>query len=193
MKDYGLGKRLYKSSAIPSAKLFIVLIIIGLFINLIIKTYSNPLFLQKSSFNNFTVMDFNLMYPEQLLIYLIFVLFPGIYYGFIRGIYFFEKGIIINRGLPFLNYVILYKNIQSYKIKNPKYLMSVTKTDTSSEIIFTICKSDRAVAILDQHGIKGILAKEKLNEMSANKKLFFYTIVFGIIIYFIQQFDLILK
>ena len=106
-----LGKRLYKSTALKEFKLVYMGIAALLLVNLVLQTYSNTLFVENFAKSFSGVVDFHLKYPEDFLIYCFTILFPAIYYSFIRGIVFYEKGMTINRGFPFFNRSFLYSNI----------------------------------------------------------------------------------
>ena len=121
------------------------------------------------------------------------VLLPSIYYGFIRGITFFEKAIVINRGIPFWNHIIYYDQIDCYRIMRSKYLMSISKKN-NQELVFTISDADRAVAIMDQSGIRARFVKDTLiNEVSSHKRLLLGITISAIVIYFIQHYAVVSK
>tara|TARA_Y100001936_G_C16028549_1_gene644058 strand:- start:523 stop:1110 length:588 start_codon:yes stop_codon:yes gene_type:complete len=184
-----LGKRLYKSTALKEFKLVYMGIAALLLVNLVLQTYSNTLFVENFAKSFSGVVDFHLKYPEDFLIYCFTILFPAIYYSFIRGIVFYEKGMTINRGFPFFNRSFLYSNISKYKIIHPKYLMGVKRSDIDEEFVFTIRNIDRVVAILDQQNISGSLGKEKLEKtMTVNKKLVIFFALFGTLLFVIQHF-----
>ncbi|MCO4755362.1 MAG: hypothetical protein KC478_12845 [Bacteriovoracaceae bacterium] len=184
-----LGKKLYKSTALKEFKLLYLNIAGLLLFNLVLQTLGNPVFEEQFSSNAMGVINYHLKYPEDFLIYCLTILFPAIYYSFIRGIVFCENGMIINRGFPFFNRNVLYKNISRYKIIHPKYLMGVKRSDIEEEFVFTIRNIDRVVAILDQHHIPGDLGRETLEKtMTVNKKLVVFFIFFGTVMFFIQYF-----
>lgn len=184
-----LGKRLYKSTALKEFKLVYMGIAALLLVNLVLQTYSNTLFVENFAKSFSGVVDFHLKYPEDFLIYCFTILFPAIYYSFIRGIVFYEKGMTINRGFPFFNRSFLYSNISKYKIIHPKYLMGVKRSDIDEEFVFTIRNIDRVVAILDQQNISVSLGKEKLEKtMTVNKKLVIFFALFGTLLFVIQHF-----
>ena len=184
-----LGRKLYKSTALKPFKLLYLNIALLLLVNLVFQTLGDPYFVGHYESNLLGVAKFHLRFPEDLVIYCLTILFPAIYYSFIRGIVFCENGMIINRGLPFFNRNVLYKNISQYKIIHPKYLMGVRRSDIGEEFVFTIRDIDRVVAILDQHNIPGDLGKETLEKtMTVNKKLVIIFIAFGLVMFFIQYF-----
>lgn len=191
MSEKKLGIKLYKSGPLFSVKVTLVLVAIFLLSHLINNTYSDPDFIRKSLSKDISVFKFHLQYPEQIISYLMIVIAPIVYYGFIRGIYFFEKGIIINRGIPFWNNIIFYHNIDSYRIMKSKYLMSVTMKE-GSEFVFTITDADRAVAIMDQNGIQANFTSDSfINEISAHKRLTISVLMLGVLVFLIQHFGFI--
>ena len=183
-----LGKKLYKSSALKEFKLIYLGIASVLLVNLGLQTLGDAYFLEHFEPNFSGVVAFHLRYPEDFLIYLFTILFPAIYYSFIRGILFCENGMVINRGLPFFNRSVLYRNISEYKVIHPKFLMAVKRSDIDEEFVFTIRNIDRVIAILDQRGIKGRLGKEALAKtMTVNKKLLLVFIGFGLVLFVVQH------
>lgn len=189
MNNLGLGKKLYKSSTLRSIKIFLVCVAAILFAGLINNTFTDPEFVSKK----ISVLKFHFMYPEQVISFIFMALIPSIYYGFIRGITFYEKAIVINRGVPFWNHVIYYKEIEFYRIMKSKYLMSITKRN-KQELVFTISDADRAVAIMDQNGIPARFVKDNIiNEVSSHKRLLVGITISGIVIYLIQHFGVVSK
>lgn len=187
MRDFKIGKKLYCSTALKQFKVIFILIAIWIFMNLYFKTFSDPDFIEMGDTSLKGVINFHLHYPVQVIGFLFGTLLPAFYYAFIRGISFFEEGMVINRGLPFLNHCVRYKDITSFKIIHAKYLMSLKRKDIDEELLFTIQDIDRAVAIFDQHGIKGDL-KSQFDEknISINKKAIMYFLIFGVLVSVIQ-------
>lgn len=188
------GKKLYKSGALKQFKWVYLSIALLLLINLTFQTLTDPLF-EKTFTKNFAgIISFHIKYPEDFFTYILTIFFPAIYYSFIRGINFYEEGMVINRGFPFFNRSIPYKDIEEYKVVHPKFLMSVKRKDIDEEFYFTIKDVDRVVAIFDQHNIKGHLGKEEFNQtMTVNKKLIIFFVGFSIFMFFIQYFGVIGK
>ena len=153
MKDFQIGKKLYRSTSLKHFKIAFISIAIWVFINLYFKTYSDPDFLEIGDITAKGVVNFHFIYPVQFIGYILGTLLPAIYYAFFRGIIFFEDGMVINRGLPFLNHCLKYKDIESFRIIHARYLMSLKRKDVSEELLFTIRDIDRVIAIFDQHGI----------------------------------------
>lgn len=188
------GKKLYKSGALKQFIWVYLSIALLLLVNLTFQTLGDPTF-EKSFESSFSdIVNFHIRYPEDFFTYLFTIFIPAIYYSFIRGINFYEEGMTINRGLPFFNRSINYKDIEEYKVVHPKFLMSVKRRDIEDEFYFTIKDVDRVVAIFDQHNIKGRLGKEEFNNtMTVNKKLIIFFVSFSILMFFVQYFGLIGK
>lgn len=158
-----------------------------LFVNLYLQTYIDPDFLDSYQHNFMGVIKFHLFYPEQLISLILSTLIPTIYYAFIRGISFYEYGVVANRGLPFMNHTVLYSDIESYKIMHHKYLMSVSRKSMDDELLFTIEDIDRAVAILDQHNIQGDLSNAEFHgSMTTSKKLLIFYVSFFVVVTVLQ-------
>lgn len=187
MKDFHIGKKLYRSTALPHFKVAFILIGAWILINLYYKTFSDPDFIAMGDITFQGVLNFHRDYPVQVIGYFFGTFLPAIYYAFVRGIVFFEDGIVINRGLPFLNHCVKYKDIESFKILHNKYLMSLKRKDVDEELLFTIRDIDRAVAIFDQHAIQGDL-KSQFDEknITVSRRTIIYFLVFGIIVSVIQ-------
>jgi hypothetical protein len=187
MKDFKIGKKLYRSTALPQFKVVFILIALWVFINLYFKTFSDPDFISRGGLELKDIIDFHSLYPVQFIGFVIGTLIPALYYAFFRGIVFFEDGVVINRGLPFFNHCIKYSNIESFKVIHPKYLMSLKRKDIDEELLFTIRDIDRVIAILDQHNIKGDLGTSDLAQsITISKKVVIYSVIFGIIVSALQ-------
>lgn len=194
MKDFDIGKKLYRSTALKHFKVAFILIGLWILINLYYKTFSDPDFLALGDLTFNGVLKFHAQFPVQIIGYFLGTFLPALYYAFIRGIVFFEDGIVINRGLPFLNHCVKYKDIESFKIVHAKYLMSLKRKDVDEELLFTICDIDRAVAIFDQHGIQGDLKSQfEQSSLSINKKAILYFLIFGVIVSVIQYTGLMIE
>ena len=157
-----------------------LVIIVVLFINLYVQTFYDPEFSQQAIQNFKAVALFHFKYPYDILPFIFFILVPCVYYGFIRGVTFFENGIIINRGLPFLNTEIPYSEIKDFEIIHSKLFMSINRKDTGEDILFAIKDVDRAVSIFDQNGISGDLTSQEKLAMTIHTKLIIFFIAIGV-------------
>lgn len=183
-----LGKKLYHSRALGSVKLISIIMGMILFLNLIFQTYNDPHFLKQIDQSLNGVFAFHWFYPQELFTYILTILIPCMYYGFIRGIKFFEKGVIFNRGLPFFNSTILYRDIEKYEVINPKYLISITEKHSGDEHMFGVGNVDRVIAILDQSGIPGDFGSSKKSDHLAKKKLILIIFIVGVVAALAQYF-----
>ncbi len=116
MSSPDLGKKLYKSTALKQFKAVYLGIALFLLGNLLLQTLGDPTFKSDFERSSSGVVAFHYRYPEDFFLYLVTIFVPSIYYSFIRGIVFCENGLIINRGFPFFNRSVLYKNICSYRV-----------------------------------------------------------------------------
>lgn len=182
-----LGKKLYKSTALPSIKLVALMMILILFLNLYYQTFNDPYFMKLDQEGFKEVMAYHFKYPHELLVWLFTIFLPALYYGFFRGATFYENGLIINKGLPLFNMVTLYKNIEKYEIVGQKHFMSITRSDTQDDYLFTVKDVDRVLAILDQNHIQGKLSPDNdPKSTSAQAKLGFIFLGVGVIFAIIQ-------
>lgn len=182
-----LGKRLYHSTTTPTIKLMSIVVCFVTLLNVYFQTYNDPLFLKMKIDGFSSVWNFHLMYPEELIIFISSILFPAIYYGFIRGVSFFEEAIVINKGLPFFNMRIPYNEIEKFEIIHSKHFVSVRRSKTEDDYMFTVNNVDRVLAILDQRGIKGELKEAMTMDRAAHKKLVFFFFIVGAMMLLVQH------
>jgi hypothetical protein len=187
MKDFCIGKRLYSSTALMHIKMAIMAVALWIIVNLYFETYQDPDFLAMGELSLQGVIKFHSKYPAQILGFIFGTFLPAFYYSFIRKIIFYEEGIVVNRGLPFLNHCVKYSDIENFKIVHSKYLMSIKRKDVQEEILFTIQDIDRAVAILDQHAIMGDL-KSQIPDgaIPVSRKIMVYFFIFGVVVSIMQ-------
>lgn len=193
-----LGKRLYHSTSIASLKLLCVFIFGILFANLNYQTTARESFKEfikqkglqdLSKFSQ--VLEYHLTYPEEYIFFVLALFLPLFYYGFIRGVTFYENGIRVNKGLPFFNTIVLYNQIEKFELIHARYFISITQKDTGDDILFTVNDADRALAILDQNGISGDLGIKAKEDSGAHIKLFLFFVISGIVVALIQYSDFI--
>lgn len=188
-----LGKSLYHSTSILTVKFLTFFVFAILFANLNYQTLGNEEFQQFVVLKGLEglsvvsqVFKFHMTYPEEYIFFLITVAFPTIYYGFIRGVTFHENGVVINKGLPFFNYTIFYSDVSNFEIIHSKYFLSITLKETEDDILFTVNNVDRALAILDQHGITGDLGIKAKKDTGAHVKLLIFFLVSGMLVALFQ-------
>ena len=113
------GQKIYKSKSTRTIKLLAVISIFILLLNLYFQTFYDPAFMKLYRGEFLDVINFHMTYPYDALSYLFFILLPFLYYSFLRGNTFFENVVVINRGLPFYNKVIKYKDLSLIHISEP--------------------------------------------------------------------------
>lgn len=175
-----LGKKVYRSTAIGTIKLMALLVIVVLFINLYLSTFNDPEFSTWVSKSLMDVAKFHLQYPYDILSFIFFILGPCHYYGFVRGVSFYENGMIINKGLPFFNVKVPYKEIERYEIIHSRLFISIKRRDTGEDILFSVNDVDRAISIFDQNNIQGDLSNHAKETVSVHTKLVLFFIVIGV-------------
>lgn len=163
-----------------------MLISIVLLLNLFFQTFGDEAFQKMGDLSLMGVIKFHIFYPYELIMYLCTIFIPAIYYSFIRGVRFHEHGIIVNRGLPYFNFTILYKDISKYEILQSNHFLSITSMVTEDDYMFTVNDLDRVLAILDQHNINGDLGKSAAGDRAAHKKLALFILIVGVLVSLIQ-------
>jgi len=88
MKDFKIGKKLYRSTALIEFKIIFLSIATWVLVNLYFKTYSDPDFIENGYSTFDDVVQFHIIYPAQFVGFIIGTLIPTLYYSFIRGIVF---------------------------------------------------------------------------------------------------------
>ena len=193
-----LGRALYHSTSIASLKLLSLFIFGILFANLNMQSAARSRFLdfvEKNELSETSIIyqlfSYHTTFPQEYIFFFIAVFIPIVYYGFVRGVTFFENGIRINKGLPFFNTTIHYNQIEKFELIHSRYFLSITQKDTGDDLLFSVNNVDRALAILDQNGIKGDLGIMAKKDSHAHLKLLLFFIVTGILMALIQYSDFI--
>lgn len=185
-----LGKKLYKTSMINIFRLIILAITIFFFNDFYLETFTYEKFQSFGRFKILDVIDYHLMYPHEFVTFFCLIIIPAVYYGFIRGARFHEKGFTYNRGLPFLNKAVPYEDITTYKLLHPKKAISI---HSKKGDVYVIADNDaeRVIAILDQHNIKGDLAQDDYVRLIANySKFAMIVIVFTLFLFVMKKLEL---
>jgi hypothetical protein len=157
-------------------------------VNIFIQTESDPGFYGKGVQD---VLFFHLTHPQEIITYLILFVFPSIYYGFFRANRFYEKGVLVNRGLPFYNEFLSYEEIKSYQIVHSKFLLSLFTKKDGEEILFTVKDMGRILAILDQNNIQGNLTQDLSFEHFVNQRRYIVLLLLvGVLTYVVQYYNL---
>ncbi len=188
------GKKLYRSTSIITVKVLAVVIIAVTFLNLYFQTfndihfeeYINSLNLLSDRINFATILKYHLKYPEELIFFTLTILCPGVYYGFIRSVIFYENGMTVNKGLPFFNTYFPYGSIEQYEIINPKRALALKFKNSGDEILLAVNNPDRVVAILDQNNISGNLGHNDEKDYNSHLKLAVFFLIVGVLIALVQ-------
>lgn len=171
------GKRIYRTAMIAPFRLVLLALVLFFYHDLYLGTYQIELFLREGKLGWWNAIQFHLKYPTELFWLTGLVLPPVIYYGFIRGVRFYEKGYLFNRGLPFLNSWFNYEQASHYKLLAPKSIIAIF-TNAGEIHLVADGNIERVIAILDQHGVKGDLAQEAQIRLIQNVKKFIYVVLF---------------
>lgn len=173
-----MSKRYYKARMLKKFRYIIALLLLFFLFVLYQSTFSDPAFLASEDTTLRGALKFHLKYPEELLTFIVVVLFPAIYFAFIRGTSFFVDKVVFNHGVPFVNTDLFYENIKSYQILHPKDLVSI-QSKTDKEFLVATNDLDRVISILDKQGIPGKLDDEEYARAKASqKKVFIYLFLF---------------
>ena len=166
-----LGKKLYKTSMLNIFRSVILAIVIFFLNDFVLDTYTYEKFQAVGRFKFLDVIQYHLKYPNESITFFLVIIVPAIYYSFIRGVRFHEKGFVYNRGLPFMNKEILYSDVKIYKLLHPKHVITI---HTQKNDVFLIADNavERVIAILDQHNIPGDLARDDYASLITNVKKF---------------------
>jgi hypothetical protein len=171
-----LGKRLYKTSMLNIFRLIVLLIFIFFLNDFYLDTFTYQKFQIEARFKIIDVFNYHYRYPFEFITFFSLFITPSIYYAFIRGVAFFEKGFIFNKGLPFLSKTILYSEVTGYKLLHPQCAISIS---TKSGEVFVIADNsmERVIAILDQQNIPGDLARDEYTRLISNYRKFIFIVL----------------
>ncbi len=173
----GRGKKIYRTSMLYPMKWFLFALFLFFYHDLYLATFGELKFLETQDFSLFGVIRFHLKYPIEFITLTSLVLPSFLYFAFFRGVVFYEKGILYNRGIPFLNTWIPYSDCSSYRLVSAKALIALT-TKTSEVYLIGSNNMSRVIAALDQHEVKGELGTSEYIKLAKNLKTFFYSVSF---------------
>lgn len=185
-----LGKKLYKTSMLNIFKLVILAVVIFFTNDFILDTYTYEKFQAIGRFKILDVLNYHYRYPNEFITFFFLIIIPAIYYAFIRGVKFCEKGFVYNRGLPFMNKEVLYSDVKTYKLLQPNHVITI---HTVKGDIFVIADNtvERVIAILDQHNIPGDLARDDYSKLITNfKKFIIVVLTFTLVVFLLKKFGL---
>ncbi|WP_408097237.1 hypothetical protein ACJVC5_19570 [Peredibacter sp. HCB2-198] len=186
-----LGKKLYKTSMLNVFKLVILAVVVFFTNDFILDTYTYEKFQAIGRFKILDVLNYHYRYPNEFITFFLIVIVPAIYYAFIRGVRFCEKGFVYNRGLPFMNKEVLYTDVKSYKLLQPNHVITI---HTQKGDVFVIADNniERVIAILDQHNIPGDLARDDYSRLLMNAKKFLIVVLtFTLVVFLLKKFGLL--
>lgn len=186
-----LGKKLYKTSMVNIFRLGIFAIVVFFFNDFYLDTFTYENFQAGGRFKILDVFNYHYRYPAEFISFCSLIIIPALYFGFIRGVRFYEKGFIYNRGLPFFNKAVLYSNIKTYKLLHPNKAISI---HSSSGDVYVIAdnNAERVIAILDQHHIQGDLAQDDYVRLISNYRKFLLMVIgFSLFVFIIKKLGLL--
>lgn len=186
-----LGKKLYKTSMLNVFKLVILAIVIFFANDFVLDTYTYEKFQAVGRFKFLDVLNYHYRYPNEFITFFLIIIVPAIYYAFIRGVRFYEKGFVFNRGLPFMNREVLYSDVKTYKLLQPNHVITI---HTVNGDVFVIADNtvERVIAILDQHNIPGDLARDDYSKLLVNARKFIIVVLsFTLIVFLSKKFGLL--
>jgi hypothetical protein len=185
-----LGKKLYKTSMLNIFRLIILAITLFFLNDFYLETFTYEKFQLERRFKILDVLEFHYNYPHEFIIFFCLIIIPATYYGLLRGVRFHEKGFVYNRGLPFLNKVVPYEDVKTYKLLHPKKAISI-HSQKGDIYVIADNNADRVISILDQHNIKGDLAQDDYVKLIANYgKFAMIVICFTIFLFIIKKLGL---
>lgn len=171
------GKRLYKTTSLKGVKILALIICLAVSLNLFFKTMIDADFSYRKGHLFWDFLNYHLTYPGDILVLILLVYIPAFYYSFMRGIVFYENGLRLNRGLPFLNVFVSYDSILEYRVHDSRHLMSLIRKESQEEMLFAVSHPNRIVAIFDQRNIPGRFPDSKTKN---SKRKLAYTFAAGI-------------
>jgi hypothetical protein len=184
-----LGKKLYRTSMLNIFRLLVLGVVIFFINDFYLETISNDTFLQMlvlpaSFLTKFKIFwTYVYQYPTDFVNLVVIVVIPAIYFAFIRGVRFHEKGFVFNKGVPFVDTSVLYQDVKSYKLLHPKLAIWIS-TKSGDSFIVADNNVERVIAILDQHNVPGELASDQYVKIVSNYRRFVYFCVMAFFIIF---------
>ena len=170
------GHKIYKSKSAKTIKLLAFISILVLLLNLYFQTFYDPAFMKLYRGEFLDVIHFHMKYPYDALSYIFFILLPFLYYSFFRGNTFFENVVVINRGLPFYNKVIEYKDIENFEIIHARLMVAIKLKD-GKQYVFGVSDVDRVISIFDKNNIKGDLRDQHTIKFTINSMIMVFIMI----------------
>jgi hypothetical protein len=182
-----LGKKLYKTGMINIFRIIVLSVVIFFLNDFILDTYTYEKFQADGRFKIIDVIQYHYRYPNEFIYFFILILAPAFYYTLIRGVRFYERGLIFNRGLPFMNKILPYSEIKIYKLLHPKHILIIHSV--KGEIYLVADNSiERVIAILDQHNVPGDLAQDDYANLITNfRKFLIVVLTFTLLVFTLKK------
>lgn len=191
-----LGKKVYKTSMLWAFKFIVIALVLFFFNDFYLDTITDDRFadmISKSGSSGKRILDFfafTTKYPGDLISFILMIMVPALYFGFIRGVRFHERAIVFNRGIPFMRQIVFYEDIKTYKLLHPKLAISIHSKKGDAFVVADE-HIERAIAILDQHNIQGDLAQDEFVKLLGNyKNLIVFIGTFIIVLYAVRKLGL---
>lgn len=183
-----LGKKLYKTSMLNLFRLVIFSIVVFFLNDFILDTYTYEKFQVLRKYKILDVIEYHYRYPIEFITFICLIIIPAVYYAFIRGVRFHEKGFCFNRGVPFLNKCVLYSDVKMYKLLHPKHVLTI-RTKNDEVYLVSDNSIERVIAILDQHNIQGDLAQDDYVNLLVNLRKFIIVVLsFTLVVFVLKKF-----
>lgn len=182
------GKKIYRTALLAPFRLVMFALAFFFYRDFYLSTFQEPKFIERGSFAFLDVLEFHYRYPLEVAVLTALTLTPIIYYGFIRGARFYEKGYLFNQGLPFFNVWVPYEDIKQYKLLLPKSILAIFTKNGEIHVVAD-GNIERVIAVLDQHNVPGDLAQDAYVRLIQNvKKFFIVVLTFTIVLYAVSKF-----
>jgi hypothetical protein len=188
-----LGKKLYRTSTLNVLRVVILAIVIFFLNDFILDTYTYDKFQADGRFKIIDVIQYHYKYPHEFITFFFLIIVPAVYYAFIRGVRFHERGFSYNRGLPFMNRRIAYSDVKTYKLLHPKFVVTIHTKDGG---VYLVADNtvERVIAILDQHNIQGDLAQDDYVNLITNARKFVIVVTsFTVAIFVLKKLGLFFR
>lgn len=181
------GKKIYRASLLAPFRIVMFALAFFFYRDFYLSTFQEEKFLAGGKLGFWDVLNYHYRYPTELAILSLLMLTPIIYYGFIRGARFYEKGYVFNQGLPFFNIWVPYNEIQQYKLLLPKSILAIF-TKAGDIHVVSDGHIERIIGVLDQHNVPGDLAQDAYVRLIQNvRKFFMVVLAFTVALYAVNK------
>lgn len=164
----------------------IILLIVVFFVNdFVLNTYTYDKFQAVGKYKILDVFRYHYTYPREFIGFFFLIIAPAFYYSLVRGVRFYEKGFIFNRGIPFMNKTVMYEEVKTYNLLHPKHVLTI---HTQKKDVYLIADNslERIIAILDQHNIPGDFARDDYANLITNFKKFIIVVISFTLVVFLM-------